>query len=237
MKVDVHGPAMSLRGPCCGRLKLGLRAGRRGFTLIEILLTVVLLMLLMGAIVINFSGMQASTQLDEAAEQLESAIRYARAYAANSGCKVRLVFEEKVDEELSVPLGNMIVEWEPDAIREPGVYMPLHDLDILLESMLNGVEINEVRAEDTWGQSAASGSGDEFLEGDMPAEETQTFAPITFFPDGTSDSAEIILASRSPDETRRISVSVIGATGVIRRRVITEAESADEQEWLEMFGE
>lgn len=192
-------------------------------------------MLLMGAIVVNFSGMQSSTQLDEAAEQLESAIRYSRAYAANSGCKVRLVFEEQIDEELSVPLGNMFVEWETDPIRQPGIYSRLRELDILLESMLDGVEIDDVRADATWEQSAAASGDDEFAE--IEGQEMISFAPITFFPDGTSDSAEIILRSRSQDEARRISVSIIGATGVIRRTVLSEADSAEEQEWLELFGE
>ncbi len=82
------------------------RSGGSGFTLIELLLTVVVLLLLLGALVINFGGLQQGVKLDEGAEQFESLIRFARAHAANTGCRVQLTFEELMgDDEFEAPLG------------------------------------------------------------------------------------------------------------------------------------
>jgi hypothetical protein len=109
----------------------------------------------------------------------------------------------------------------------------LKDVTTLLESMLDAAQIEDVRALDAWGSTATT----QPTEGDEEAATGPTFAPITFFPDGSSDSAEIILASRNEEETRRISVTIVGATGVIRKTTLTDAKSAEEQEWLETFGE
>lgn len=204
------------------------------FTLIELLLTVVLIMLLAGALVVNFSAMQSTTQLDESAEQLESVLRFSRAHATSTGCKVRLTFEELVSEDLSVPMGNLFVEWEPDPLRRPGYFEPLREVAMLVESMLDGAEIDDVRPLD--GPSASATSNAE-AEGEMMDESAPLFPPITFFPDGSSDSAEIILASRDEQEVRRISVSLVGATGVIRRKAIVDSTAAEEEEFFDFVGE
>src|SRR5688572_2124889 len=117
-----------------------------GFTLIELLLTLIVLMLLLGAVVMNFTGLQSSSQLDEGVEQFESLVRYARAHAANSGCRVRLTFEEVAGEgEMAVPLGNVFAVWEPDPLNKPGEFHPLREVAPLLETMLGFVEVDEVR--------------------------------------------------------------------------------------------
>jgi prepilin-type N-terminal cleavage/methylation domain-containing protein len=209
---------------------LNFQAATRGFTLIELLLTVVLLLLLAGAIVVNFPAMQGAAQLDEAAEQMESAIRFSRAYAANSGCKVRLRFEEKAEEGNAVPMGNVFVEWESDPVHKPGVYEPLREVATLVESMLDAAQIEDVRSLDAPSSPTTSPGVGEMEEGEM------SFAPITFFPDGSSDSAEIILASRSEGEGRRISITIVGATGVVRKAPVIEFDSNDE-EWMNEFSE
>jgi len=208
------------------------RAAGRGFTLIELLLTLVLLLLLVGAAVVNFTALQSSAQLDEAAEQLSSAIRFARAHAANTGCKVRFTFEELVDEDLAVPLGNIFVEWEPDPVRQPGVFKPLREIELLVESLMQAAEIENVIAHDAGGAVLMTGSA----EGEE-GESAVTFAPITFYPDGSSDSAEIIIGSRDENETRRISLTLVGVTGVLRKVELTDGETAEDQELLDWFYE
>lgn len=208
----------------------GLRfpAAGRGFTLIELLLTVVLLLLLMGAAVINFSSLQSSVQLDEGADQLESAVRFLRAHAASSGCKVRLSFEESSAEQDSVSVGDIIAEWEPDPLRRPGVYERLRDLTPLLESLMQAVQVEDVRALDASGAPAASVEAEDPFA--MEDEFAPLFAPIVFFPDGSSDSAEIVLASRDDADSRRIAVKIIGATGGIQKRVLETEERAPGEE-------
>ena len=98
---------------------------RSGFTLVEILLTTVLLLLLLGAVIFNFSNLQRGAGLDEGATQLEALIRYARAQAASTGRRVRIAFEEDVGDGLSVPLGNLQVQWEPEPLNAPGIFAEL----------------------------------------------------------------------------------------------------------------
>jgi len=193
------------------------RAGD-GFTLIELLLTLVILMLLLGAVVMNFTGLQSSSQLDEGVEQFESLVRYARAHAANSGCRVRLTFEEVAGEgESAVPLGNVFVAWEPDPLNKPGEFHPLREVAPLLETMLQFVEVDEVRpVGGGLAELAPPGQASEV----GVEEQRYGFEPITFYPDGSSDTAEVVFSARELDEERQVAVQIIGTTGTVRRYAI-----------------
>lgn len=191
---------------------------RSGFTLVEILLTTVLLLLLLGAVVFNFSNLQRGAQLDEGATQLEALIRYARAQAASTGRQVRIAFEEDVGEGLSVPLGNLQVQWEPEPLNAPGIFAELSEAAGFVRSITELVNIEFVRAlepdvEET-GTTAGAGS-----TGATNETVWITFPPVTFYPDGSSDSTEITLASRSEEDGRRMIVRLMGMTGSIRRKV------------------
>jgi hypothetical protein len=166
--------------------------------------------------VMNFTSLQTGAQLDEGAEQFESLVRYARAHAANSGCRVRLTFEEVAGEDqLAVPLGNVFVSWEPDPLGKPGEFRPLQEVAPLLEGLLQLVEVDDVRA-----FGVAPGLSNQ------ETEVVAGFAPITFFPDGSSDSVEVVLLARELEEERRIAVRIIGTTGTIRREILYETLAA-----------
>jgi len=206
-------------------MKLAAAPQRRGdgdgFTLIELLLTLVILMLLLGAVVMNFTGLQSNSQLDEGVETFESLVRYARAHAANSGCRVRLTFEEAAGEgESAVPLGNVFAVWEPDPLNKPGEFHPLQEVAPLLEAMLRFVEVDEVRPVGG-GLAEQRPSGNGLAELTAPAEgQSYGFEPITFYPDGSSDTAEVIFSVRESDEERQMAVQIIGTTGTVRRHAI-----------------
>ena len=191
---------------------------RSGFTLVEILLTTVLLLLLLGAVVFNFSNLQRGAQLDEGATQLEALIRYARAQAASTGRQVRIAFEEDVGDGLSVPLGNLQVQWEPEPLNAPGIFADLPEAAGFVRSITELVNVEFVRAlepdVDETGPIAGAGS-----TGATNESVWITFPPVTFYPDGSSDSTEITLASRSDEDGRRLIVRLMGMTGSIRRKV------------------
>jgi prepilin-type N-terminal cleavage/methylation domain-containing protein len=218
MNAELRGEVGS--GVCLSDLR---RAGdsapyhaRRGFTLIELLLTLVVLMLLLGAMVINFATLQGSSQLDEGVEQFESLVRYARAHAANSGCRVRLTFEEAVgNEHAAVPLGNVFVTWEPDPLNKPGEFHRLAEVQALLDTMLQLVEVDEARPVGV-GLDGARPSED----APAPEEQSYGFEPITFYPDGSSDTAEVIFSARESEEERQVAIQIIGATGAVRRYAV-----------------
>ncbi len=185
----------------------------RGFTLVELLLTVVLLMLLASAAVISFSTLLSGTELEEGGAQMEGLMRYARAHAANTGKKVQLVFEEQTSDGMTVPLGNVRVLWETDPLRFPGQMAEVFETVAMAQNVNGLVQVEDVRA-----------------VADMDAgldPEQVSFAPITFYPDGSSDSAEIILSSRSPDELRRVSIRITGITGAIRRDWVAQEQALE----------
>jgi Tfp pilus assembly protein FimT len=191
----------------------------RGFTLVELLLTVVLLMLLASAAVISFSTLLSSSELEEGAAQMEGLMRFARAHAANTGKKVQLVFEEQTADGMTVPLGNVRVQYESDPLGLAGQMTELSEAAMMVQSVNNLVQVEDVRA-------IAE------TEPDPGEQEQLSFAPITFYPDGSSDSTEIILSSRAPEELRRVWIRVTGITGAIRRGWMvdqTEAEMLEEE--------
>ena len=194
----------------------------RGFTLIELLLTLVVLMLLLGAVVMNFTGLQSSSQLDEGVGQFESLVRYARAHAANSGCRVRLTFEETAGEgELAVPLGNVFVVWEPDPLTKPGEFHPLREVVPLLEAMLGLVEVDEVRPVGGGLEEQRPATARQpYQDAGVIEEQSFGFEPITFYPDGSSDTAEVVFSARESEEERQVAVQIIGTTGTVRRKTI-----------------
>lgn len=186
-------------------------------------MTTVLLLLLLSAVVFNFSNLQRGAELDEGATQLEALIRYARAQAASTGRQVRIAFEEDVGDGLSVPLGNLQVLWEPDPLNAPGIFAVLPEAAGFVRSITELVNVEFVRTVEpdveATEKSAAAGS-----TGATNEAVWITFPPVTFYPDGSSDSTEITLASRSEEDGRRLILRLMGMTGSIRRKV----QSAEE---------
>jgi type II secretory pathway pseudopilin PulG len=200
-----------------------------GFTLVELLLAVALLLMLLGAVVYNFSGLQRGAQLDEGAQQIEALIRFASAYAANSGKQVQIAFEEDVGEGLVVPLGNLRVLWEPDPVARPGVFEPLIAAAEYVRSIGDLISIEDVRLMEN-NRFETANEADRLAEDPAGNSLLVSFPPIAFFPDGSSDSAEITLASRSEEDGRRIAVRLQGITGAIHRKVITNEPNTAEPE-------
>jgi type II secretory pathway pseudopilin PulG len=199
-----------------------LASKRSAFTLVEVLLTTVLLLLLLGAVVFSFSTLQRNAALDEGATQFEALFRFARAQAASSGRQVRIAFEEDAGDGLVVPLGNLRVEWEPDPLNAPGIFSELFEAAVLVRSITDLVRVEFVTPwePDVEVLPAIASSGDSVSSGGTNEAESVwiTFPPVTFFPDGSSDSSEITLASRDEDgDGRRLILKLRGLTGAVRR--------------------
>ena len=201
-----------------------------GFTLVELLLAVGLVMLLLGAVVFNFSSLQRTAPLDEGVNQIEALLRFARAHAASSGRQVQITFEEDFGDGLMVPVGNLSVLWEPDPLGRPGYFEPVTELQEYVHHITDLVSIESVHfgAGNSFKANLADDSAvfGESAEGSSAL----SFPPIGFFPDGSSDSAEIIVASRADEDTRRIAVQLQGITGSIRRQLVTDELKSEEQE-------
>src|SRR5258708_2564868 len=112
------------------RLKAGRfhRGASHGFTLVELLLAISLMLLLMGAVVFSVASMQRGAQLDEGVNQFEALIQFSRAVAANTGRRVQIQCFERTLSGVAEPETELRVVWERDPIGQPG------EFDELLEA-------------------------------------------------------------------------------------------------------
>jgi len=188
---------------------------RRGFTLLEIVLTLAIVAMLLAVMVLNLPGLARGRLLDQAAGRFETALRLARADAANRGRRLRLAF----DEESGAPA----VSWEPDPLQAPGEFVDYAAVCTwrhLLQA--DGVWVQQCIYT---GSSAyryvadAGAAGQTVTESDLAA--------ITFEPDGSSDSAIVHLVRVDDPEGPLARIELNGITGRVTGRVLTPEELAD----------
>jgi len=195
-----------------------------GFTLVEIILAVAIVFLLLSAGIFAFGGWLRGQKLPEGARQFESILRRARAEAAARGRRIRLVFDpQTLDPNLA---------WEPKPLEEPGSFLPYSSTGLTLHLPRELVRV--VRCQRI-GQSALrtliyqDGS-------ELESEEGKILEPLTFYPDGSHDSAIIELAGREDTELRIGRIELDGMTGTITLRILTPTEQ-EEQELIDAEAE
>lgn len=215
--------------------------GKRGFSLVELLLTLVLLMCLAAATVFSFSAIHRSSNLDEGVDRLQSVFRFARAQAATSGRKVRIVFEQTKGEIGGSELKGVRIAWEPDSQKSPGVFETMTNTGWNEDLINDLVGIEEVRAAGQKPKEAKEDSAKvdteqmvqavQAVQAETAIQETGEQGEaqgITFYPDGSSDSAEIIVASRNTEDARRLSVTLSGMLGSVTTRAVGKDEGASD---------
>jgi Tfp pilus assembly protein FimT len=204
------------------------RPGRQGFTLVELLLVVALLMLLVGAMIFNFSALLRGNQLQEGTTRLETLMRFARAQAANSGRKVQLVFSAESTNTPAATTGEVRATWEPDPLRQPGCFADLAEAQWHVQEINDMVQVESVKLLETKSATPVTDCPEDDVEDETGGSSTvKPMAPITFYPDGSSDSAEIIVAARSADEEQRMAVRLVGLTGSISHQLLSAVDVAD----------
>lgn len=220
------------------------RATRGGFTLVELLLVVAILVLLAGAVILGFDSMTKGSQLDEGATQLEALFRFARAEAASTGRPVRVVLAGNAETSASMSTGTVAVaaaststsapsagtngaggvalHWEPDPLGAPGKFETVFSASPLV-GQIN--ELVRVLPADAATNSPALAQGlPESTAFEDTAENGNGPAPVMFYPDGSSDNAEVVLVARDDEDPRRMVVRLTGMTGMLQRRVISPGD-------------
>ena len=196
--------------------------------MVELLLVTVLLLLMLGAVIFNFSTLQQNATLDEGASQFEALVRFLRAQSAGTGRQIRIAFEEDVGDGLEVPLGNLRVEWEADPLGAPGFFSEVTEAADLVRSITELVRVEFVRAlepdMEALGTSVVAGA-ESGSSGETNESVWITFPPVAFYPDGSSDSSEITLASRDDEDGRRLILKLSGFTGMVRRTMKAAEET------------
>lgn len=203
-----------LKVDACPQRRCGATLPSKGFSLVELLLAVAIMAMLVAAVVFSFSTLLTGSQLDEGVTQFENLVRLARAHAGNTGRRVQLAFQEEVTPEGAV-VGKPIVIWEPDPVANPGKFEKLWEVSQVIESVNEFIAIDSSRQSGTDEASVESGEPRGWSE--AGAEAPPWLTPVTFYADGSADSAEIVLVSRDTDDARRVVLHVEGITGALRR--------------------
>lgn len=210
------------------------RRAQGGYSLVELLLTVSLLLLFVGLGIVSISTMSQGSALNEGALRFETMLRFARAEAARSGHRVRVSFVQDTNQVTAVTnqLSHVEVTWEPDPASQPDVFKSLLTTQWGVDQVNETVAVESLCAVDSTAEVAVKkaepavqeDSADLADEGFEDAEvigETEAVngpAAITFNPDGSSDSVEVTLASRTSEDSRRVVVRVEGFTGTVSRK-------------------
>lgn len=224
--------------PLPHRRQAGSRGSRAGFSLVELLLTLVLIVCLAAASVFCYTALHRSANLDEGLNRFQSLVRLAQAEASTTGRKLQLQFPvadaaSAVDSHGKPVLHHVRVMWEPDFLSAPGVYEEYTAKgwsEELVNELVGVTKVRSIQPERP-AEPATRAAVDTETE---PAPETESasaqsaeaddFPVITFYPDGSCDSAEILLASRNEEDHRLLEVRLSGMLGSMSSRLVDHTE-------------
>ncbi len=207
-----------------------------GFALIELLLVAVLLLLFTSAAVVNLAPVWQGARLEEGVGQLESLLRFARAEAAQQGRRLQLCVQIlRGPEEAGLAASNRTaiqVRWEPQPLDQPGHFVESRSTAALARSVAEHLRIEQVRRVEASVAAPEAAGQDESGEGSVPgevagaaasgAEEGAGWPAIMFYPDGSSDSAEILVGSADAADARLMVVKWNGMSGSAAREELDE---------------
>lgn len=202
-------------------------AHRRAFTLIEIVLTIVMIVMLVGVFSVTMFGTIGGRALDEGSLQFDTMLRLARAEAANNGRRLRLTFSPAVGDatqsnnsSADAPTSTIRFEWEPQPLAQPGEFIPYENGSwtqslptsqvIVKQSQLTGESALQTLTYDS--ELMNDGGGMEGLQ------------PVNFFPDGTTDSARFTLVSTDNGDNRTAIIELDGNNGRIQANLFSPNE-------------
>jgi len=209
----VSRPGRSARGVCAG------------FTLLEVILVCFLLLLLVTAGTVLLTPLREKAGFEEGVYRFETLLRMARTDAAGRGLRLQIAPE-------TTEQGHRIrILSESDPLGKPEQFAPYagctwadmipEGLAIVTRSQLVGPAAFRKRAV---AQSDPGRSGDAALEA------------VTFYPDGSSDSAVFELAPADEFDPRRAVIRLDGINNVIQIRMLIEDELEEHYEQIGLAG-
>lgn len=179
------------------------RAGA-GFTLIELILAISLMVLLGGMVWLNYVTIGQRGKVDEAVARVASTLNLCRAEAGATGKSLRLEF---------VGDGQMKVTIEAQPLTDPGVFVDYQAGPWSDDPLSDQLKVNSCRLLAPGIDSVMAQSSD------GPA-----MPPIGFYPDGSGDSATIELSPRNGDDTRTFIIDFDGLNGTTMQRILLPSE-------------
>ncbi|NQU76412.1 MAG: hypothetical protein HQ546_08890 [Planctomycetes bacterium] len=189
-----------------------------GFTLVELILVLTLLVAITAVSVFGFAGWQRSSALNEGADRFATLLRMLPLTSANCGRRLQLTFAD--DEN---PLGRegaatFSVQWENDPLGAPGQFV--NYAGGAWEGLMPAGLIHATA-------SRLTGTSAYRLMPSQASAQGQILAPITFCPDASCDSAVVYLVSVNESDTRVAVIELNGLTRIVKKRILTADEFKD----------
>ena len=211
----LKGRSRGASGCRCFGLRSPAGRARGGFTLLELVLAISLMLVLAGLVIVSFAGAAGGEGLEEGAGRFETALRMARAQASGTGRRFCLV--------LADAQGAMRVLWEPEPLVEPGQFVAYERArwpDRLPSGILQVTRM-ELSGPSVYRLLGVAGSPFSLADVEATPEEVDL---LMFNADGTCDSALVELATLDGDDPRRAVVELDGRTGTVTGRILTSTE-------------
>ncbi len=162
--------------------------------------------------VVSFTGWIDSQRFPEGVTQFQTMLRFSRAEAARKGRRLRLVFaDEEQDRQFEIL-------WEPEPLTEPNRFIAYSAGAWTRLAPNSLVRVTRCRL------TGANAYRTLVLEKLEEQEDENALQPVTFYPDGSSDSAIIELAAMDEDDNQRAVVTLDGVSGIVTGRFVTEDE-------------
>lgn len=189
------------------------RRPNSGFTLVEMLLVLAVLVVLGGSMAISVGVYSHRRDLAGAGERFATALRMARAESARLGRRLRIAFEPSPDD-----VTRPVVTYEPDPLNEPGQFVPLE------RSWVGQFDDDRIRV---LACRRSEPRYDDAIAAINPAD-GEALHTIDFLPDGTVDSARLVLAPADPEDGRRVLITLAAPAGQITTQTFSAEQWQDE---------
>ncbi len=202
------------------------RALSSGFTLVEIILVISILLVFVSLMAVTLGGGQAKAYLDEGTQRFATLMEMCRAEAANTGRRFRINFQiESEDEDTPEDQqeGAFEIQWEPQPLAQPGVFSKYTDQSWATDLPTSYLAVVSCRLT---GDSAYKTLV--YNNEDSEDSDGNERSPITFNSDGTSDSATILLQSRDNSDPRVARIDLNGLNRMTSIRFFDDTESYEE---------
>ncbi|MFQ5490837.1 MAG: Tfp pilus assembly protein FimT/FimU [Phycisphaerae bacterium] len=173
---------------------------RSGFTLLEMLLVIGMLVVLTGLVMPNFIGELESRRLPSSAEQMRALLTMTRANAMFDGKRYRLRLPRKDELDAMGDDRHPIIEREDDPVAEPEVFNRVTAPWTFGETFARGVWCIQVRlGRPELDDAVLSGERSKEMAEQLFDDEDPQYPPLIVEPDGTSEWATFVLTSVEPD--------------------------------------
>jgi len=183
----------------------------------ELALVLGIVAMLTGIVLVNADAFRGSRTLEEGAGRFTTGLRMARADAANRGRRIRIAFDPDTYDP--------VVLWEPDPLAAPGQFVDFTTCPWQRFLKVEGIWVEQCTYA---GDSIYRTLADAGTAGEMA--DLGALAPITFEPNGSSDSVVIVLMAGDAPDGPRARIELNGVTGIVNSQVLT----LDELDELEM---